>query len=177
MVIWNLNDYELIDLIKEGNEVALNIMFEKYKFLIIKLIAKYNLTDEYDDMFQEGQIMLYHALKKFDDKFNKSFTRYFELSLENKFKTFAKRKKKQPKLIEETMLNVYEAEPMYDYTEAKLKLFRKFELLTDFEREVFRERIINNKSVSETALILKISEKQVYNTMYRVKNKIKSLDS
>jgi hypothetical protein len=41
----NYNDFEIIDLINQGNEEALELMFEKYKYLVAKKISHFNLTD------------------------------------------------------------------------------------------------------------------------------------
>ncbi|MBU1020057.1 MAG: helix-turn-helix domain-containing protein, partial [Firmicutes bacterium] len=56
------NDYEIINQIREGNQEALELMFGKYKAFISKIIYKYNLYYDFDDMFQEGQMILYKSI-------------------------------------------------------------------------------------------------------------------
>ena len=73
------NDYEIIHLIKEGNQDALALMFDKYKNLISKKISKFNLVYDYDDAYQEALMILYKSIVKFDDRQLKSFTRFFEI--------------------------------------------------------------------------------------------------
>ncbi len=71
------NDYELLDLIYDNDEVAYNIMLKKYKPVIYgKALEYYNFlkNNHYegvsvDDFYQEGVIAFNHAVKKFD--FNK----------------------------------------------------------------------------------------------------------
>ena len=47
------NDNELIYLIKEDNEEAFDMLFNKYKPLMIKFSKKYKYKYEMDDMLQE----------------------------------------------------------------------------------------------------------------------------
>ncbi len=172
----DLNDYELIELAQSGNSDALESIFIKYKFLIAKIIVKYNLADQYDDMFQEGLIVLYRSIKKFDDSRNKSFTRYFESNLENRYCTLYNVRKKQPVVLSEENFYIYESEPIYDYSYAIEAIDEKIDELTKLERQIFEERVKNKLSVEETAEKLKVSKKKVYNALHRVKTKIKSLE-
>lgn len=68
------NDYELLDLIYDNDEVAYDIMLKKYKPIIYsKALEYYNYlkANHYegftlDDFLQEGIIAFNHAIKKFD---------------------------------------------------------------------------------------------------------------
>ena len=68
------NDFELISLIREGNQDALEIMFEKYKPLLYKTIHKFNLMYDVEDMYQEGLLMLYKSIRFYD--FNSFLSTY-----------------------------------------------------------------------------------------------------
>ncbi|MCD6482238.1 MAG: helix-turn-helix domain-containing protein, partial [Candidatus Izimaplasma sp.] len=102
------NDYEIIDLIREGNNEALELMFDKYSKLISKKIYKFNLYQEYDDMFQEGMMILYKSIKAFDDSFSKTFTRYFELNLDRKYITLLSKKVRRREIFKNNELFIYE---------------------------------------------------------------------
>ena len=68
------NDYELLDLIYDNDEVAYDIMLKKYKPIIYsKALEYYNYlkANHYegftlDDFYEEGIIAFNHAIKKFD---------------------------------------------------------------------------------------------------------------
>ena len=68
------NDYELLDLIYDNDEVAYSIMLNKYKPLIYTVAGKYykyisykNYTDvSFDDFVNEGFLAFDRALKNFD---------------------------------------------------------------------------------------------------------------
>ena len=72
------NDYELIYLIKEGNELALNLMYHKYSnFIRIKARELGFRGFDLDDCIQEGLLLLTKAIKTFNNDYNKSFWSYF----------------------------------------------------------------------------------------------------
>ena len=68
------NDYELLDLIYDNDEVAYDIMLKKYKPIIYsKALEYYNYLKAnhcegftLDDFYEEGIIAFNHAIKKFD---------------------------------------------------------------------------------------------------------------
>ena len=65
------NDYELLNYISENNEEANEILFEKYKPLIVNIsnkLYKYckNKGLELNDLIQEGMLGLNLALKNYD---------------------------------------------------------------------------------------------------------------
>ena len=87
------NDYELLDLIYDNDEVAYNIMLEKYKPVIYgKALEYYNYlkTNHYegftlDDFLQEGIIAFNHAIKKFDSNRGTLFYSFLLVCLTSSF--------------------------------------------------------------------------------------------
>lgn len=79
-----MNDYELLYLIQCENEIAYNIMMNKYKPLIYSKMKQLNVTEK-DDFLQEGLIILDRAINIYSDKYNKTFTKFFEFLLNNRF--------------------------------------------------------------------------------------------
>lgn len=171
----NYNDFEIIDLINQGNEEALELMFEKYRYLVAKKISHFNLTDEFDDCFQEGMIVLYRSVKKFDDARNKSFTRYFETNLEHHFISIIRARRRQikfqieklPRLVD---FEVGETEPDF-YTKEDIR--EALERLSDFEKIVFQSRFIEEKELAQIAREQDVPVKKVYNAVDRIRKKVK----
>ena len=87
------NDYELLDLIYDNDEVAYNIMLKKYKPVIHgKALEYYNYlkTNHYegftlDDFLQEGIIAFNHAIKKFDSNKGTLFYSFLLVCLTSSF--------------------------------------------------------------------------------------------
>ncbi len=171
----NYNDFEIIDLIRQGNEEALSLMFEKYRYLIAKIIIKFNLTDEFDDYFQEGQMVLYRSVLKFDDSFNKTFTRYFESNYEHHLISAIRTRQRKQRFVVEKLPMLYvdsiqEAKTDY-YTETEIKAV--LDLLSNLEKSIFSLRFIQNLEVRKIAEIEGLDSKTVYNAIERIRKKIK----
>jgi len=172
----NYNDFEIIDLILQGNEEALELMFDKYKYLVAKKISCFNLTDEYDDCFQEGMIVLYKSVQKFNDSRNKSFTRYFETNLEHHFISIIRSRRrftrfmieKLPKLVE------YEVEEQPTEIYSKEDILGAIRELSAFEKDIFQAKFIQGKEVQAIATEQNVPVKKVYNAVDRIRQKIKN---
>ena len=66
------NDHELLYMICEASEDAMNIMYEKYKSIIELKASKYRTLGkrvglEYNDLIQEGMVGLSEAIKSYKD--------------------------------------------------------------------------------------------------------------
>ena len=87
------NDYELLDLICDNDEVAYNIMINKYKPIIYnKALEYYNyLKNNYyegltlDDFLEDGLITLNHAIKSFDSNKGSLFYSFLLVCLTSSF--------------------------------------------------------------------------------------------
>ncbi len=169
------NDYEIIDLIRQGSEEAWNLMFDKYRWLIAKKISKFNLTAEYDDRFQESLMVMHRSILHFDDRMNKSFTRYFESNLEHHLISVIRARQRQNRFAAERLPllladEVRETEAAY-YTSAEIEA--GIGSLSAFERTIFQERMIRRRPIAEIASALAVPPKKVYNAVERVRKKIK----
>jgi DNA-directed RNA polymerase specialized sigma subunit len=81
----NHNDYELIYLIKDGNELAYKYLFKKYKVFINKIVCD-NVapTDKRNDVIQECLMVLDSCIWNFNDDMNVSFYSYVYISVRRK---------------------------------------------------------------------------------------------
>lgn len=162
------NDYELIYMIQsEACEYALKIMFSKYELLIWKYIHMYNVCEcDRDDYMQEAKILMYNIINRFDESKGKTFTRFYELVLKRRF--FALLRKK-PKYELRDDFSQFGAEVNFD---ADLIIP---ETLTELEKHVFQRYFIENQRINIIAENNELNPKQVYNAIYRIKEKFKSL--
>jgi RNA polymerase sporulation-specific sigma factor len=168
------NDYEILELIKQGSEEALELMVEKYRFLIAKKIASHHLQDEFDDCFQESVILLYKSVMRFEDRFNKTFTKYFEHNLENLMITLLRKRIRYRKFLsDKAQFLIREDERGADaYNDTKREVAKMLTRLSPLERRVFAERFEKQATIRETALRLGIAEKQVHNAVDRIRKKL-----
>ena len=77
MILQGLKDEELIKLYRDGNEDAIDIIFERYKYLVRKKAkAMYIAGGDNDDLIQEGMIGLYKAVRDYNEDRQASFATF-----------------------------------------------------------------------------------------------------
>ena len=91
-----VNDYEVIYMIKENDEEARNLLIRKYKPIINKISNKYISSVkpfgvEIDDLVQEGMIALNKAINTFNDDNSVLFYTYASVCVERQIITYCTR--------------------------------------------------------------------------------------
>ena len=141
------NDFELVSLIRENNEEAREILYNKYKPIIVKKstdqiykLGSYGM--EINDLIQEGYIGLDNAINLDDDK-----EYLFKDSMD----------------VEGNFINNEDAREFISLI---------CDSLSDIEKKVFSFRL-EGYDIGEIAKILGKDTKVIYNTLHRIKYKIK----
>ena len=194
------NDYELIYLVREGNESATEILYKKYKPVIELKARKYfkvynNKGLDYNDLIQEGTIGFSEALRDFDCNKNVKLATFASLCIERQISSaVARAGRMKYKLLNESISLDYvdeegerslmdfiaeetENDPLeyfIDMESAKEVYKNICEKLTDFERQVL-ELKINNFNYKEIATILDKPSKSIDNALQRIKNKVRKI--
>ena len=192
------NDTEdelLIEKIQNGENEHLDYIINKYKYLVRSRTNKYFLIGaEKEDLFQEGMIGLYKAIRDFRVGKMMSFVSFVDLCVNRQIITAIKtstRKKHSPlnsytslnrSLYEEdssaTLLDVLPGASAEDPAQKMIEKEMKTEfenklskLLSDLERKVLM-LYLEGLSYVEMAKELKTHIKSVDNALTRVKRKI-----
>ena len=89
------NDYELIYMVRENDELSKGIIMEKYIPIIRKIASEYyqkflNYGFEYEDFLQEAQLAFYQALGKFDESKNVLFYTFVNMYIRKKMASFCR---------------------------------------------------------------------------------------
>ena len=194
------NDFELISYIRESSEEANEIIFEKYKPLIVSLATKMvnyspNLGLEINDLIQEGMIGLSTAINAFNENDEASFYTYAKTCIERKIiSTIVAAKRQKHKILNESMSielytddnntgiidalvvdNSYNPENVIFQTENEIKLIEEIRKeLTPLEEQVFDLKISGFK-YREIADILDKELKVIDNALNRLKTKVKNI--
>ncbi len=188
------NDYEIHYLIKENNEEAYELMFNKYKPLIDKLATIYyqkyfSYAVEYEDLIQEGQIALLNAVDNFDESNGALFYTFALLFIKRAMEKYIREmsRYKHQVLNQATSLSkelnsdgflvgdyIYEEKDLtdkevYDRFSAKRIIDFKYNL-SERQAQVFELRM-NNFSNQEIAQLLDINYKSVDNSIRVIKEK------
>ena len=176
MIFEGHNDFEVLYQIREGNEEALTLMFEKYKSLISKKIYKYNLMYEFEDVYQESLMMLHKSILTYNDKYSKTFTRYFEMNLERKLMTIVTKKRRRSEIFSSNELYIFEHNHNTSEKSVYFELYRKEieKVLTKEEYLVYTLRELKNYSINYISDYTSLKTKQIYNVLHRARSKIKT---
>lgn len=166
-----INDYELLFLIKEGNEKAYEVIMKKYEPFIKKMSYRfYSIID--DDFLYDGYLVLNEAIIKYDEGYSKTFLKFFELLLARYFCKYIKKMEN-----ERIALNEYSYELSLVNRKIKDKRIEiakqeinniKEELL----KKIILEYINSNSSIAEICKKYGYNSKNVYNKLYQIKRKI-----
>lgn len=170
------NDYEIINLAREGNDEATTLLFEKYTPLIYKKIDLFHLNYDREDMYQEGLMVLHKTLLKYEPSFNKTFTRFFEMNLERRLISIINKKARRYEIFNSNINYIYETSNDKGensvYYDLYLKEMKK--ILTKTENLVYTLRELENYSIDYIKNKYQLDEKVIYNSLYRAKAKIKA---
>ena len=190
----NMTDEEIIEKIQLGDMSAQNYLLEKYSDLVnIKANKFFLIGAEDDDMFQEGMIGLYKAIKSFDLKKQNSFKTFANLCIERQLITAIKTSNRQKhiplnssfslnlsaydenddtsvleildtKTIEDPLDTITKKE-YYEFIESRID-----ESLSPFEKQVLN-RYVQGESYVDIANRLDTPVKSVDNAIQRIRKK------
>ena len=183
------NDYELVSLAQEKNEDAINLIYKKYKPIIVKKskLAIVHATHhgiDIADIMQEGFMGLDEAIKNFSEGQNASFYTFAMLCIDRQIINYLRKNTGNRYRALNDSINLDDAltKSISDKTNIELAilganhdnfLVNKIRLLlTDFEGKVFDYKI-KSYSYKEIAKILGKDVKSIYNTWQRIKTKIR----
>lgn len=194
----DLNDFEIIYCIRENNEEANELMFNKYKPLIDKIVQKFfkyasNIGLDKNDLSQEAMLAFSSAIQTFDTNKETIFFTYAKSCVEKRMiSLLIKNKALKHKYLNESLPFETGDEESGHFIYEKLLSDNKFnpenkllddefrnlflsiarENLTGFELKVFEIKI-NGFSYGEIADILKKDKKSIDNALQRIKAKLK----
>ena len=183
------NDYELVFLAQEGNEDAINLIYQKYKPIIVKksknaiVLANHHGID-INDIMQEGFIGLEEAIDSFSQDTAATFYTFAMICIDRQILNYIRKMTGgKDKPLNEAINITENIEKMVDDgTNIELSFIGKDsdtkmakeirEMLTDFERKVFDMKI-KGYSFDEMGKILNKDKKSIYNTFQRIRLKIR----
>ena len=183
------NDFELVSLIRENNEEAREILYNKYKPIIVKKstdqiykLGSYGM--EINDLIQEGYIGLDNAINCFNEKENTSFYSFALLCIDRQIITYIKKNTNNKAMILNDAINLDDGKEYLfrDNTDIEGSFINKEDAkefinlicdsLSDIEKKVFSLKL-EGYDIGEIANLLNKDTKVIYNTLHRIKYKIK----
>ena len=175
------NDYELLYMIKENDDEAIDIMIGKYEPIIRTMASSfsYNYNVEMDDLVQEGRIAVYKSINTYKD--NKAlFYTYVMVAIKNAMLSFCNKEFNKNKRIN-SYYSFDDLDYCYGYEYNYISSISDndfYEELVNFRNSLsFNDSCIfelryNDFSYKDIAILLDISLKKVDNSLYLMKKSL-----
>ena len=197
----DMTDEELIVKIKSGDMHAQNYLLEKYSDLVnIKAHKFFLIGADDDDMFQEGMIGLYKAIKSFDSEKQNSFKTFANLCIERQLITAIKSSNRQKHIPlnssfslnlsaydendDTSVIEILDAKTAEDPLETitKKEYYEFIENRIDQNLSLFEKQVLNRyvqgESYIDIAAKLDTPVKSIDNAIQRIRKKaIKCLEN
>lgn len=180
-----ITDNELLHLyLNDNNSLALSLIFERYKPLIVSKINAFGFKNsEFDDAFQECMLVLFTAVNHFNAQ-KASFFTYINVCINRALVNICRKNQvKEIPLGDSQNINTYfdnQAnfqtpqnifEDSFNYNELVYKVKKS---LSKLEYSVLQKMFLGLK-YSEIANELSISIKSVDNAVQRIRNKLSKI--
>ena len=188
-------DNELTYLLNDNNEVAQDILYEKYQFIIKSILNKYRrvflaLNIEMEEVKQEANLAFSYAIHNYDENKDTNLNTFITLCVERRIRAIIKSKETTKSKVQSETISLnsdvslenlipdetYEPSKkienidMLKYINDKVK-----DLLSDKEKIVYN-MMLQGMNYQEIANVLNKTPKQLDNTIQRIRLKLKNLD-
>ena len=188
-------DGELYYLLNDNNEIAQDILYDKYKFIIDSILNKYRrvflaYNIDFDEVRQEANLAFSYAIHNYDENKDASLNTFITLCVERRVRTIIKKYETvKSRVISETIsLNnsgIDLENVIGDETYEPLKKVSNIDMLKYINNEV--KKLLSNNELEvynlliqgmdyhEIATSLNKTSKQVDNTIQRIRKKLQNL--
>lgn len=172
-----------------GDNDAFSRLLDAYTPMISSLVSEFCRScptlDISDDLRQEASIALYYAALSYKDDNGVTFGLYAKICVKNRLKTYVKKSvmRSLTQLMSDCIDDCFDDEPAADESQQPLNLMISEEncaalkkriraALTDYEYRVFM-MYADGESPQSISKALDKNAKSVYNTLQRVRKKLK----
>ena len=192
-------DEFLFDMVSESNEEVRDSLYEKYEPLIKFIVKKYMTSAnkyglDYNDLIQEANVGFTDALNSYDEQKEASLKTFISLCIKRKLINAIRKAQTRKNKMQQASLSIdydYDknglplidvikdetADPSLKFSEQeneKVLLQKIKKELSKNEQKVF-SYLLKGLNYKEIALLLDKTEKQIDNTIQRIRNKVRLL--
>lgn len=181
-----MTDENIIELIKSGNADAQNYLIDKYKEIVNMKIGKYFMAGaEKEDIYQEGMIGLFKAIKSYNPEKQNSFKSFANLCIERQLITAIKTSNRQKNMPLNSYLslnaNAYEEDDETEILEVLDAKTAEDPLDTITKKEYYKDvenAIDKNLSKFEKKVLHRFAQGESYVTIAeKLDTPVKSVDN
>ena len=193
-------DEELIILVKESNEAATDVLYNKYYYIIPLIIKKYrnilySLEIDMHELTEEAIITLINAITSYSSNKTANLKTYINLCIERKIRSIISKKKNDKTNLQDNALsldynykedyqtlknfisdnNKNNPETLLTQEENYIKFIQIIEQNLSKKEKIVLEQLLNGLSNKEISEILDIDYKKINNTISRIRKKISNV--
>ncbi len=176
-----LPDFDLINLIKEGDIKAFEEIFERYRIFVKNIARKFsNEENRVEEILQNTFLKVFMKIDQF--KKNAKFSSWLYTICKNEGRMFLRKKKKYNKFknIEDRMDHFEKQENKSVDEQVELKELKKtvkkaINELPQHYQEVLRKVAFEGNKYQEVAEQLDLTTAQVKSRLYRARQKLKKM--
>ena len=186
MFLNEISDDWLISLYREGNQTAIDLLFERYNVFLYgfihTIIKKENFSYEYKELFQELFIVFSNCLQRYDEE-GGCFYYFVKISAERKLYDIMNKTKKNGRIISldsirydggiESVVDYVAEDATYEYFDTELYK-RLNEILDEVEMKIIDMKV-EGYSYHEISELIGISKQGIYRRVVYIKNIIKDI--
>lgn len=192
----NYNDYEIMYMISENDDDALNILYHKYEPIVKSYAKKYSYVAkkyglETDDLIQEGLYAIHKALSTYKDTHNTLFYTYVDFCIRGRMNNLLRLSNSKGAFSLNSSLSLNEiAADGCEYLQLvsdknsinpqnEMVLFEKIQLIKtylyglDIEDACILELKMNGFKTGEIAKLLEFERVYLSKRIYRLKDKFR----
>ena len=182
MFLKEISDDLLVELRREGNQDAIDLLFERYRKFIYGIIndfvRKQNCYCDYGELYQESMCVFISCINKYDEN-SGCFYFFIRRCIERRLNHLFEKEKKYEGIIslDEYMYD-NNKETKMDYVEENGKDFvlydRLEEKIDDFASSIIELKIMGY-TYEEISNILGVETRSIYRKINKIKKKLKDI--
>ncbi len=147
----------------------MDILLKKYGILISKKIRDFNLLSDYDDVFQECSLLLFHSILKYNDQLYGFFS-FFDRNLTNKLITIKNKKTKNPTILVDNIDILKESQSDFEGFSPDYRIFSGLDEKEKLLIDLYCLKKIPVKKIAED---YGLKPQEIYYIIRKAKSKIR----
>ena len=186
MFLDQISDDLLISLYREGNQVAIDLLFERYNVFLYgfihKMLMKEPVYYEYNELFQELIIIFLNCINRYDED-NGCFYYFVKKAAERKLIDFINKSRRIQRIASldecfyqegfESCVDYVKEDSNVEYYETDL--YKNMESrLSEVEMKIVDMRV-EGFSYHEIAKLMSVSKQAIYRKVVSIKNVVKDI--
>ena len=172
----------LVEESKKGNIDSKLELLNRCKPLILASIKKYHARGDYDDLIQEGNLLILESIDSFDGSYGVYFMGYIQMKLRFLYLNINSNEEWSLNREDENGLEFLERiESSFDMEEyilvwdENIDLYRKINILSPREKEIIEKFYFDDMTIGEIAQYLSLTYQTVANIKTNGINKLRKI--